>query len=220
MKKRNLLITTAIAGLMVFSLSIPAMAKAEASVKAVAEAKVKGVAEAKVKAEAEEKIKTVAEARVKVEAETKMKEVAKAIVSPDLSKGEAKSNQFWWPEQVDLSPLRKHDVKSNPYGESFNYAEEFKKLDLNALKKDIDTLLTTSQEWWPADYGNYGPSLFEWPGTAQGHTAHLMGGAVLTAVNNALIHSIVGLTMQILIKHDACFGRSSRNMEKRFHGLT
>ncbi|MBZ0108558.1 MAG: catalase/peroxidase HPI [Candidatus Scalindua rubra] len=86
-----------------------------------------------------------------------MKEVAKAIVSPDLSKGEAKSNQFWWPEQVDLSPLRKHDVKSNPYGESFNYAEEFKKLDLNALKKDIDTLLTTSQEWWPADYGNYGP---------------------------------------------------------------
>jgi catalase-peroxidase len=71
--------------------------------------------------------------------------------------GKAKSNLFWWPEQLDLSPLRQHDAASNPYGEDFNYSEEFKKLDLEALKKDIDALLTNSQDWWPADYGNYGP---------------------------------------------------------------
>lgn len=70
---------------------------------------------------------------------------------------EARSNQFWWPDQLDLSVLRDHDAKSNPYGASFNYAEEFKSLDMEAVKKDINALLTTSQDWWPADYGNYGP---------------------------------------------------------------
>ena len=71
--------------------------------------------------------------------------------------GQPKSNQFWWPDQLDLSPLRDHDAKSNPYGADFDYAEAFKKLDLKAVKKDIDALLTDSQEWWPADFGNYGP---------------------------------------------------------------
>jgi catalase-peroxidase len=67
------------------------------------------------------------------------------------------SNEFWWPEKLDLHPLRQHAVESNPYGEKFNYAEEFKKLDLNAVKKDIEALMTQSQPWWPADYGHYGP---------------------------------------------------------------
>lgn len=70
---------------------------------------------------------------------------------------EPKPNSFWWPDQLDLSVLRDHDAKSNPYGTDFNYAKEFQKLDMAALKKDINTLLTTSQDWWPADYGNYGP---------------------------------------------------------------
>ena len=64
------------------------------------------------------------------------------------------SNQFWWPEKLDLRPLRQHAIESNPYGENFNYAEEFKKLDLNAVKKDIEALMTQSQAWWPADYGH------------------------------------------------------------------
>jgi len=68
-----------------------------------------------------------------------------------------KSNQFWWPDQLDLSSLRDHDVRSNPLGEDFNYAEAFKNLDMDAVKKDLNELLTTSQDWWPADFGNYGP---------------------------------------------------------------
>jgi len=68
-----------------------------------------------------------------------------------------KNGQFWWPEQVDLSPLRQNAVKSNPYGEDFNYAEAFKTIDLNALKSDIKEIMTQSQDWWPADYGHYGP---------------------------------------------------------------
>lgn len=71
--------------------------------------------------------------------------------------GAAKSNQFWWPEQLDLSPLRSQDLQSNPYGDDFNYAEEFITLNLTEVKKDIEKILTTSQPWWPADYGHYGP---------------------------------------------------------------
>ncbi len=67
------------------------------------------------------------------------------------------TNHFWWPEQVDLNPLRQHAAESNPLGATFNYAEEFKKLDLSAVKTDIKTLMTTPQDWWPADYGHYGP---------------------------------------------------------------
>ena len=67
------------------------------------------------------------------------------------------TNKDWWPNQLDLSGLRKHSEKSNPMSDDFDYAEEFNSLDLDALKDDINTLLTTSQDWWPADYGNYGP---------------------------------------------------------------
>jgi catalase-peroxidase len=73
------------------------------------------------------------------------------------AQGKPMSNQFWWPEKLDLKPLRQHAAESNPMGAEFNYAKEFKTLDLKAVKKDIETLMTTSQAWWPADYGHYGP---------------------------------------------------------------
>jgi catalase-peroxidase len=80
-----------------------------------------------------------------------------ALAQDNLTQHQPTSNSFWWPEQLDLSPLRQHGIESNPLGEDFNYAEAFAKLDLNAVKADIKTLMTTSQDWWPADYGHYGP---------------------------------------------------------------
>ena len=70
---------------------------------------------------------------------------------------EARTNRDWWPNQLDLSALRKHSEKSDPMSNGFDYATEFNSLDLDAIKSDINVLLTTSQDWWPADYGNYGP---------------------------------------------------------------
>jgi catalase-peroxidase len=70
--------------------------------------------------------------------------------------GKGTSNRDWWPNQVNLKILHQHSAKSNPMGAAFNYAEEFKKLDLEALKKDLYALMTDSQDWWPADYGHYG----------------------------------------------------------------
>ncbi len=75
----------------------------------------------------------------------------------ERSQMQIKTNQFWWPQQLDLSPLRKDDRRNNPLGDDFNYAKAFKQLDLTAVKKDINNLLTSSQDWWPADWGNYGP---------------------------------------------------------------
>ncbi|GAB4120901.1 MAG: catalase/peroxidase HPI [Rhodothalassiaceae bacterium] len=69
----------------------------------------------------------------------------------------AMTNRDWWPERLDLSPLRQHDPRSNPYGADFDYKKAFEALDLAAVKADLEALMTTSQDWWPADYGHYGP---------------------------------------------------------------
>src|ERR1700744_2765835 len=73
------------------------------------------------------------------------------------SSSESRTNRDWWPNQLNLNILHQHSSKSDPMDEDFNYADEFKKLDYKALKKDLLALMTDSQEWWPADFGHYGP---------------------------------------------------------------
>jgi catalase-peroxidase len=70
---------------------------------------------------------------------------------------EGTTNRDWWPNAIDLSPLHAHSTKSDPMGTGFDYAKEFKTLDLDAVRRDLHALMTQSQEWWPADYGHYGP---------------------------------------------------------------
>lgn len=96
-----------------------------------------------------------------------------------MDKETVRPNQFWWPAQLDLSPLRANDIKSNPYGASFDYAKEFESLDLDALKKDLNALMTSSQDWWPADYGNYGPLFIRmaWHSAGTYRTVDGRGGA-------------------------------------------
>ena len=79
------------------------------------------------------------------------------IPAPEPKAHAPLANRDWWPNQVDLSVLKKHAPQANPMGDDFNYAEEFKKLDVEALKRDMFELMTNSQDWWPADYGHYGP---------------------------------------------------------------
>ena len=79
------------------------------------------------------------------------------IPAPEPKAQRPNSNQDWWPNQLALEVLHQHPPRSNPLGEDFDYAEEFKSLDVEALKQDIFEAMTTSQDWWPADYGHYGP---------------------------------------------------------------
>jgi len=107
--------------------------------------------------------------------------LAMLLVVPSIhaAQGEPKSNRFWWPEQLDLKPLRQHAAESDPMGEAFNYAEAFASLDLDAVKKDIETVMTTSQDWWPADYGHYGPFFIRmaWHSAGTYRVADGRGGA-------------------------------------------
>jgi catalase-peroxidase len=111
------------------------------------------------------------------------------------SAGGGTTNQDWWPNQLNLDILHQHDTKSNPMGADFNYREEFKKLDLKALKKDLQAVMTNSQDWWPADWGHYGGLMIRMASTA-------------------------GRIMSTSIKPAACFGRSNKNTAARSHGLT
>ena len=112
-----------------------------------------------------------------------MSKPAGAIGSGAAQLGKAQSNRFWWPDQLDLSSLRDHDKRSSPYldpnGGRFNYVEAFNSLDIDAVKKDINTVLTTSQDWWPADYGNYGPFFIRmsWHAAGTYRTLDGRGGA-------------------------------------------
>src|SRR5579862_3622027 len=91
----------------------------------------------------------------------------------------ARSNRDWWPNQLSLQPLNQHGPQSNPMGKEFDYAKEFKTLDLNAVIQDLHALMTDSQEWWPADFGHYGGLMIRmaWHSAGTYRTADGRGGA-------------------------------------------
>ena len=91
----------------------------------------------------------------------------------------ARSVTAWWPNALNLDILHQHDTKTNPLGEQFNYRDELKKLDVEALKKDVHALMTDSQEWWPADWGHYGGLMIRmaWHSAGTYRTADGRGGS-------------------------------------------
>src|SRR5690242_5682799 len=89
----------------------------------------------------------------------------------------AHTNRDWWPNQLNIQVLHQHSNLSNPMGEDFDYAKEFKSLDLDAVIKDLNALMTDSQDWWPADFGHYGGCSFGWRGTAPAPTASATAAA-------------------------------------------
>ncbi len=104
---------------------------------------------------------------------------ASFVVTNAANAQQPQSSKFWWPEKLDLSPLRQNSPGSNPLGADFNYAKAFATLDLKAVKADINRVLTTSQDWWPADYGNYGPLFIRmaWHSAGTYRTLDGRGGA-------------------------------------------
>ncbi|MFA9462444.1 catalase/peroxidase HPI [Thiohalorhabdus methylotrophus] len=98
---------------------------------------------------------------------------------PVAAQDQPRTNQFWWPEQLNLAPLRAHSPESNPYGADFDYAEAFQSLDLDAVKADLRKMMRTSQDWWPADWGHYGPLFIRmaWHSAGTYRVADGRGGA-------------------------------------------
>jgi len=114
------------------------------------------------------------------------------------------SNRDWWPNQLNLDILHQHSSKSNPMGEDLNYVKEFKSLDLKAVKKDLRELMTKSQDWWPADFGHYGPLFIRMAWHSAG--TYRMGDGRGGAGNGT--------------RRAGCSGRSSKNTVEKFPGPT
>ena len=139
---------------------------------------------------------------------------------PGRTSTEPRSNRDWWPNQLDLKRAPARTPMADPMGEDFNYAEEFKTLDLDALKKDIETVMTTSQDWWPADYGHYGPLFIRmaWHSAGTYRINDGRGGA--GSGQQRFAPSTAGPTTRTSTRRAGCSGRSSRSTAGRSRGPT
>ncbi len=133
----------------------------------------------------------------------------------------APANAGWWPNQLNLKILHQNSPLSDPMGEAFNYTEEFKSLDLNAVIKDLHALMTDSQEWWPADYGHYGPFFIRmaWHSAGTYRIGDGRGGAGSGTQRFAPLNSWPD-NASLDKAHAGCSGRSSKSMAGSFPGPT
>ena len=130
------------------------------------------------------------------------------------------TNREWWPNQLDLSVLRQHSSLSDPMDPNFDYTKAFKSLDYITLKNDIKAVLTQSQDWWPADYGNYGPFFIRmaWHSAGTYRTADGRGGATEGQQRFAPLNSWPDNGN--LDKARRLLGPSNKNTETKYRGLT
>jgi catalase-peroxidase len=131
-----------------------------------------------------------------------------------------RANQDWWPHQLNLSALHTKHPAGDPMGEDFDYAEEFLSLDLPAVKKDIAAVMTKSQDWWPADFGHYGPLFIRMAWHAAGTYRIHDGRGGAGSGSSVSRRSAAGPTMPTSTKRAACSGRSNRSTAASSRGLT
>lgn len=132
----------------------------------------------------------------------------------------ARTTAGWWPNQLNLNLLKKNCPMANPMPGDFDYAAEFKSLDLDAVVADLTALMTDSQDWWPADYGHYGPFFVRmaWHSAGTYRIGDGRGGA--GSGTQRFAPSTAGPITETLIRHDDSFGRSSRSTDESSPGPT